>query len=140
MSLLTPKGRKYRKEHVREVTGKTTRGTVVSFGELGLKATTSWYVTSRQLEAARKVIVRHIKKVGKIWMRVFPSVPMTKKWLELPMGSGKGDVEQYAARVKAGRVLFEVSGLDPTLANQILLSACKKLPVQWRVVAKGEVR
>ncbi len=130
MSLLTPKSWKYRKEHVRKVVGKSPRGTTLSFGELGLKATTPGYITSRQLEAARKVIVRHIKKVGKVWIRIFPAVPLTKKGLELPMGSGKADVEQYAARVRAGKVLFEVSGLEPELAYEVLTSACKKLPVK----------
>jgi large subunit ribosomal protein L16 len=100
MSLLTPKNRKYRKEHVKAISGTASRGTQVSFGEFGLKAITSAYVTSRQLEAARKVIVRGTRKVGKLWFRVFPNVPLTKMGLEMPMGKGKGDVDQYAARVK----------------------------------------
>jgi large subunit ribosomal protein L16 len=136
MSLLTPKNRKYRKEHVKSISGTASRGTHVAFGEYGLKAITSAYVTSRQLEAARKVIVRGTKKVGKVWFRVFPNVPLTKLGLEMPMGKGKGDVEQYAARVKRGKVLFEVSGVTKEEAQAFLLSASKKLPVKCRFVEK----
>lgn len=98
--LLTPKRRKHRKQYVKNISGLATRGSAVSFGEYGLKAIESAYLTNRQIEAARKVIVRYTRKFGKLWIRMFPDVPMTKKGLEMPMGKGKGDVEKYVARVK----------------------------------------
>jgi len=122
------------------ITGASTRGNLVSFGDFGLKATTSSYVTNRQLEAARKVIVRYTRKVGKMWIRVFPDVPYTKKWLEMPMGTGKGDVAFYQARIKKGAVLFEVSGLDRATAQEAFSMAWYKLPMKVRIVEKGEVR
>ena len=134
--LLTPKRWKYRKPIIRSLTGKSTRGSTVAFGEYGLKATTSAYVTNKQIEAARKVIVRSIKKVGKLWIRVFPDVPFTKKGLEMPMGTGKGDVDVYTAPVRKGKILFEVVGLSRELAQETLTKASKKLPVKTRVVAK----
>lgn len=112
----------------------------VSFWEYGLKALDSAFITNRQIEAARKVVVRYTKKTGKMRIRMFPDVPLTKKWLEMPMGKGKGDVEKYAARVKRGRIMFEVTGLDPESSKAALLGAGKKLPVRTTVVAKGEIR
>ena len=138
--LLTPKRWKYRKPIIRSLTGKSTRGSTVAFGEYGLKATTSAYVTNKQIEAARKVIVRSIKKVGKLWIRVFPDVPFTKKGLEMPMGTGKGDVDVYTAPVRKGKILFEVVGLSRELAQETLTKASKKLPVKTRVVAKWEIK
>jgi large subunit ribosomal protein L16 len=105
-----------------------------------LKATTSDYVSNKQIEAARKVIVRSIKKVGKIWIRIFPDVPFTKKGLEMPMGTGKGDVDIYTAPVRKGKILFEITGLAEAEAREVLIKASKKLSVKARVVAKGEVR
>lgn len=122
------------------ITGASTRGNVVSFGEFGLKALTSSYITNRQLEAARKVIVRYTRKVGKMWIRVFPDVPYTKKGLEMPMGTGKGDVAFYQARVKKWGMLFEVSGLDRATAEEAFNMAWYKLPMKVRLVEKGEVR
>jgi large subunit ribosomal protein L16 len=138
--LLTPKRWKYRKPIIRQLTGKSCRGTTVAFGEYGLKATTSDYVTNKQIEAARKVIVRHIKKVGKVWIRIFPDVPFTKKGLEMPMGTGKGEVDIYTAPVRKGKILFELSGLSREDAHKVLISASKKLPIKARVVDKGEIR
>ena len=92
------------------------------------------------MEAARKVIVRHTRKAGQLWMRVFPDTPITKKGLEMPMGSGKGDVDIYAAPVEEGRVLFEISGLSRELAEEVIISAAKKLPIKARFVAKGEIK
>ena len=138
--LLTPKRWKYRKPIIRQLTGKSCRGTTVAFGEYGLKATTSDYVTNKQIEAARKVIVRHIKKVGKMWIRIFPDVPFTKKGLEMPMGTGKGEVDIYTAPVRKGKILFEISGLSREDAQKVLISASKKLPIKARVVVKGEIR
>ena len=138
--LLTPKRWKYRKPIIRQLTGKSCRGTTVAFGEYGLKATTSDYVTNKQIEAARKVIVRHIKKVGKMWIRIFPDVPFTKKGLEMPMGTGKGEVDIYTAPVRKGKILFELSGLSREDAHKVLISASKKLPIKARVVVKWEIR
>lgn len=140
MSILTPKRWKYRKQMRGRITGVATRGNYVAFGDYGLKATTSAYVTNRQLEAARKVIVRYTRKVGKLWFRVFPDVPYTKKGLEMPMGSGKGDVDFYQARIKKGGILFEVSGLDRATAEEAFKMASYKLPMTTRIVEKGEVR
>ncbi len=138
--LLTPKRWKFRKPIIRSLKWKSTRWTSVSFWDYWLKAVTSWYISNKQIEASRKVIVRHIKKVGKVWIRIFPDVPFTKKWLEMPMGTGKGDVDIYTAPVRKGKVLFEVSGLDEEEAKKVLISASKKLPIKARVVAKWEVR
>ncbi len=138
--LLTPKRWKYRKPIIKSLTGKSARGTTVAFWEYGLKATTSSYISNKQIEAARKVIVRHIRKIGKIWIRIFPDVPFTKKWLEMPMGTGKGDVDIYTAPVKKGRVLFEISGLGEAEAKEVLIKASKKLSVKAKVIAKGEIR
>lgn len=140
MSILTPKRWKYRKQMRGRITGVATRGNKVAFGDYGLKATTSAYVSNRQLEAARKVIVRYTRKVGKLWFRVFPDVPYTKKGLEMPMGSGKGDVDHYQARIKKGGILFEVSGLDRATAEEAFKKASYKLPMTTRIVEKGEVR
>lgn len=116
------------------------RGNTVAFGEYGLKATTSGVVTAKQLEAARKVIVRHTRKVWQLWVRVFPDTPITKKWLEMPMGSWKSDVDEYATPVRKGKIIFEFTGLDPELAEKVIISASKKLPVEAKMVTKGEVR
>jgi large subunit ribosomal protein L16 len=105
-----------------------------------MKAITSGLVSNRQLEAARKVIVRRVRKVGKIRIRVFPDVPVTKKGLEMPMGKGKGDVDTYKAAVRKGKVIFEINGVDRETAEDILIRAGKKLPLQIRVVEKGEIR
>ena len=138
--LLTPKRRKYRKPIIQQLTGKRSKWKTIAFGEYGLKAITSDYITNKQIESARKVIVRHIKKVGKIWIRIFPDVPFTKKGLEMPMGTGKGEVDIYTAPVRKGKILFEISGLSREDAQKVLISASKKLPVKARVVEKGEIR
>ena len=105
-----------------------------------MKAITSGYVSNRQIEAARKVIVRRVRKIGKIWIRVFPDVPFTKKGLEMPMGKGKGDVDIYKAAVRKGRLIFEINGVDRETAEDIFTRAGKKLSVKVRTVEKGEVR
>ena len=138
--LLTPKKWKYRKQIVPSLKWKSYRGSTISFWEYALKATTSWYVTNKQLEAARKVIVRHTRKVGQLWMRVFPDTPITKKGLEMPMGSGKWDVDIYAAPVRKWKILFEISWLSRELAEEVIVSAAKKLPIKARFVAKGEIK
>lgn len=120
--------------------GKASRGTSICFWEYGLKATTSGYLTNKQLEAARKVLVRYTRKAGQLWMRVFPDTPITKKGLEMPMGSGKGDVDIYAAPVRKGGVVFEISGLPRDVAEKVIISASKKLPIKARFVAKWEIK
>ncbi|MDR0608467.1 MAG: 50S ribosomal protein L16 [Candidatus Peribacteria bacterium] len=138
--LLTPKRRKHRKQFRPHLKGVATRGNLVAFGDFGLKATTSGVITNKQLEAARKVIVRHTRKTGQIRMRVFPDTPITKKGLEMPMGSGKSDVDGYATPVRRGKILFEFTGLPRDEAEKVVESASKKLPVKARMVVKGEVR
>ena len=138
--LLSPNRWKYRKQFRWRLTGKSQRGSRVAFGEYGMKAVSAGYITSRQLESARKVLVRVTRKVGKIWFRVFPDLPYTKKWLEMPMGSGKGDVDHYRVRVKPGRILFEISGVDDATAAEVMKQAAYKLPIHIRMVKKWEVR
>lgn len=138
--LLAPNRWKHRKQFRGRLTGNALRGNRVAFGEFGMKAVTRGYVTSRQLEAARKVIVRVTRKVGKIWVRVFPDLPYTKKGLEMPMGSGKGDVDQYRVRVKPGRMLFEISGVTEEEAKEVFKQAGHKLPVLVKTIGRGEVR
>ena len=125
---------------IKHISGLATRWAEVSFGEYGLKALESDFITNRQIEAARKVIVRYTRKVGKLWIRMFPDVPMTKKWLEMPMGKGKGDVEKFVARVKRWRIMFEITGLDQETSKKCLIAASKKLSVKTTVIAKGEIR
>lgn len=139
MSLLTPQRRKYRKQMRSHISWIASKGTDVVFGEYGLKAVDNAYLTSRQLEAARKVIARYVKKVGKVWFRIFPDVPFTRKGLEMPMGKGKGDVDHYAARVKRWKVIVELSGLDKETAHEVFRKASHKLPVRTRVVEKWEI-
>lgn len=138
--LLTPKRRKYRKQMIPNLKGKSTRWSTVAFGEFWLKATTSDYISNRQIEAARKVIVRHTRKVWRLRVRVFPDIPFTKKWLEMPMGKGKWDVDMYKAAVRKWKIILEISWIDKELAEKILISASKKLSVKARVVAKGEIQ
>lgn len=138
--LLTPKRWKFRKPIVKALKWQSARGTTVVFGEYGMKATTTAYISNRQIEAARKVIVRHTRKIGKIWIRVFPDLPFTKKGLEMPMGKGKGDVDYYTAPIKKGKIIFEITGLDREKAEEVFLSASKKLSVKTRLVEKWEIR
>lgn len=112
----------------------------IAYGEYGIKALTNWYVTNRQIEAARKVIVRAVKKVWKLWIRIFPDVPITKHGLEQPMGRWKGDVDRYAARVKKGKILFEIAWAQEADAIKYLTEAIYKLPIKARVVKKGDIR
>jgi large subunit ribosomal protein L16 len=140
MVLLAPKRWKHRKQFRGRLKGKSARGTTVAFGDYGMKATTGGYLTNRQLESARKVIVRVTRKVGKIWFRVFPDLPYTKKGLEMPMGSGKGDVDTYRVRVKPGKVIFEISGVDRKTAEEVLKQASYKLPIKTTVIERGEVK
>lgn len=132
--MLQPKKQKYRKQHRLRgaMDGKSTRGTALAFGQYGLKASTQGEVTSRQIEACRRAITRKLKRVGKVWIRIFPDKTMTKKGAELPMGSGKGAPEYYAMEVKPGRIIFELGGVDEVLAREALMLGAYKLPVKCK--------
>ncbi len=138
--LLQPKKRKFRKQMVSPIRWKAKSWRYVAFGDFWLKAMQSWYVSNRQLEAARKVIIRRIKKIGKMWIRVFPHTPITKSWLEMPMGKWKWEVDKYCARVKRWKILFEVGWVNRELAEESLMSATYKLPIKCRFVVKWELR
>lgn len=127
--MLQPKKRKYRKDFKGHNRGIATTGNKVSFGEFGLKATTRSRVTARQIEAARRAITRHLKRGGKVWIRIFPDKPITKKPLEVRQGKGKGNVEYWVALVRPGQMLFEVAGVDKTVAYEAFRLASAKLPV-----------
>jgi large subunit ribosomal protein L16 len=127
--MLQPKRTKYRKQFKGRNRGVALRGTEVSFGQYGLKATAAGFITSRQIEAARRALTRHIKRGGKVWIRLFPDKPITKKPLEVRQGKGKGNVEYWVAVVQPGRVLFEMEGVTPEIAKVALKLAAAKLPV-----------
>ncbi|MEW5888137.1 MAG: 50S ribosomal protein L16 [Pseudomonadota bacterium] len=126
--MLQPARRKYRKEHKGRNKGIATRGTKVSFGEYGLKAIGRGRLTARQIEAARRAMTRHIKRGGRIWIRVFPDKPVSKKPAEVRMGNGKGNPEFYVAEIQPGKVLYEMDGVDEALAREAFALAAAKLP------------
>ena len=134
--MLQPKKTKYRKMHRSRgmLRGKSRSGNAVSFGTYGLKAQTSAELTSRQIEAARRAMTRYIKRGGKIWIRIFPHIPISRKASEVPMGSGKGSVEFYVARVKAGRIIFEMQGVTEEVAREAFRLADSKLPLKTKFV------
>lgn len=134
--MLQPKKTKYRKPHRGRLKGSATRGAEIAFGEFALKATTRGYITSRQIESARRAMVRYIKRGGKIWIRIFPYKAYTTKPLEVPMGWGKGSVEMYRAPVKPGRVLFEMTWVSPEVAREAFSRAAYKLPVKTKIVVE----
>lgn len=134
--MLQPKRTKYRKQFKGRNRGIATRGTEVSFGEYGLKATAPGFITSRQIEAARRALTRHIKRGGKVWIRVFPDKPITKKPLEVRQGKGKGSVEYWVAVIQPGRVLFEMEGISADMARVALKLAAAKLPMTTNFVTR----
>lgn len=134
--MMQPKKRKYRKEFRGKRAGLATRGNSLDFGEFALKSTTRGWVTSRQIEAARKTISHHTKRLGKLWIRIFPTKPITKKAAGAKMGSGKGDIEEYVAVVKPGAVIFELSGVSELIATEAFRKAGHKLPVQTKFLTK----
>ncbi len=136
--MLMPKRTKYRRPHRIKYEGKTKGGAEVSFGEYGLKAVQGAWITSRQIEAARIAMNRHMKRGGKVWIRIFPHLAKTKKPLEVRMGSGKGSPEEWVAVVKEGRIMFEVAGVEESVAREALRLASHKLPVKCKIVKKGE--
>jgi large subunit ribosomal protein L16 len=127
--MLQPKRTKYRKQFKGRNRGLALRGSAVSFGEFGLKATERGRITARQIEAARRAISRHVKRGGKMWIRIFPDKPITKKPLEVRQGKGKGSVEYWVALVQPGKVLFEIEGISAELAKEAFALAAAKLPV-----------
>ena len=134
--MLSPNRTKFRKRHKGRLDGPATGGTEVSFGEVGIKAVEHGKLTSQQIEAARVAIMRHIKRGGKVWIRVFPDFPVTAKPAEVRMGSGKGSPEFWVARVKPGRILFELDGVPGPLAAEAFERAAMKLPIKVKVVAR----
>ncbi len=127
--MLQPARRKYRKEQKGRNKGLATRGALVAFGDYGLKATGRGRLTARQIEAARRAMTRHIKRGGRIWIRIFPDKPISKKPAEVRMGNGKGNVEYYVAEIQPGKVLYEMDGVDETLAREAFRLAAAKLPI-----------
>jgi large subunit ribosomal protein L16 len=136
--MLIPRKVKHRKQHHPGRRGQATGGTTVSFGEYGIQALTPAYVTNRQIESARIAMTRHIKRGGKVWINIYPDRPLTKKPAETRMGSGKGSPEWWIANVKPGRVLFEVAGVNETLAREALTRAIHKLPLKARIIKREE--
>jgi len=134
--MLQPKRTKFRKAHKGRIHGVASSGAELSFGQFGLKAMEPERVTARQIEAARRALTRHMKRAGRVWIRVFPDVPVSKKPLEVRMGSGKGAPEWWVCRVKPGRIMFEVDGISPQLAREALTLAAAKLPIKTRFVAR----
>ena len=134
--MLQPKKTKYRKAHKGRIRGKAKGGTTLNFGSYGLKALTAERVTSRQIEAARRAITRHMKRAGKVWIRIFPDVPVSKKPTEVRMGKGKGSPEFWACRVKPGRILFEVDGVNEEVAKEALYKASAKLPIKTKFIKR----
>jgi len=132
--MLQPKKTKYRKTHRGRLGWVAVRGSTLAFWEFAIKATTRGYITSRQIESARRAMVRYIKRWGKIWIRIFPDKAYTAKPLEVPMGWGKGSVEMYRAPVKPGRVLFEMTGVTPEVAREAFTLASYKLPVKTKII------
>jgi large subunit ribosomal protein L16 len=136
--MLMPKRTKYRKAHRGRMKGKAGRGNTLAFGEYGLQALEPCWMTSRQIEAARRAIVRYLKRGGKLWIRVFPDKPVTAKPAETRMGAGKGAVEYWAAVVKPGRMLFEISGVSEEAAKEAMRLASHKLPIRTQFVSRQD--
>jgi len=134
--MLQPARRKYRKDHKGRNRGLATRGANVSFGEFGLKATERGRLTARQIEAARRAITRHIKRGGRVWIRIFPDKPISQKPAEVRMGNGKGNPEYWVAQIQPGKVLYEMDGVDEAIAREAFTLAAAKLPLKTVFVAR----
>ena len=134
--MMSPKKMKYRKQHKGRIHGVATSGTYLSYGDWGLKAQSPERITARQIEAARRAISRCIKRQGRLWIRIFPDVPVSKKPLEVRMGSGKGSPEFYVSRVKPGKIMFELGGVSREVAEEAFSLASAKLPIKTRFVAR----
>ncbi len=134
--MLQPKRTKFRKAHKGRIHGNAKGGTALNFGQFGLKATAPGRVTARQIEAARRAMNRHMKRSGKVWIRIFPDVPVTSKPTEVRMGKGKGSVDYWACKVKPGRIMFEIDGVSEELARGAFERAAAKLSVGTRIVSR----
>ncbi len=134
--MLSPKNMKYRKAHKGRIHGKAKGGSTLNFGAYGLKALTPERVTARQIEAARRAMTRHMKRAGRVWIRIFPDIPVTQKAAEVRQGKGKGSVELWVCRVKPGRVLFEVDGVSADVARRAFELAAAKLPLKTKFVTR----
>ena len=136
--MLQPKRTKFRKQHKGRIHGVAKGGSELNFGSFGLKATQPERVTARQIEAARRAMTRHMKRQGRVWIRIFPDVPVTSKPTEVRMGKGKGSVDYWACKVKPGRVMFELDGVSEAVAKEALRLAAMKLPIKTRIVARED--
>jgi large subunit ribosomal protein L16 len=134
--MLSPKKTKFRKQFKGRIHGAAKGGTTLNFGSHGLKAVEPERVTARQIEAARRAITRHMKRAGRVWIRIFPDVPVTKKPAEVRMGSGKGSIELWVSRVKPGRIMFELDGVPDQVAREALLLGAAKLGIKTRIVTR----
>jgi len=134
--MMQPKKTKYRKAHKGRIHGLAKGGTMLNFGAYGLKATSPGRVSARQIEAARRAITRHMRRIGKLWIRVFPDVPVSSKPAEVRQGKGKGSPEWWAARVKPGRIMFELDGVSREIAEEAFVLASAKLPIDTRFVTR----
>ena len=137
--MLLPKKTKYRKVRKGRNNGRATRGNTVAFGDWGLMSLDNERINSRQIESARQAMTRPIKRGGQIWIRIFPHTPVTRKPLDVKMGGGKGNPEYFAAKVKAGTVMFEIRGVDEATAKEAMRLAGHKLPVRTKIVARGDM-
>ena len=136
--MLQPKRTKFRKQHKGKIKGLAKGGSDLNFGTLGLTALEPERVTARQIEAARRAMTRHMKRQGRVWIRIFPDLPVTSKPTEVRMGKGKGSVDYWACRVKPGRVMFEIDGVNEDIAHEALRLAAMKLPIKTRVVVRED--
>jgi large subunit ribosomal protein L16 len=136
--MLSPKKTKYRKAFKGRIHGTAKGGTLLNFGSYGLKAVEPERITARQIEAARRAITRHMKRQGRVWIRIFPDTPVSSKPTEVRMGKGKGSTDYWAAKVKPGRIMFEIDGVSEVIAREALRLGAMKLPVLTRIVAKED--
>ena len=136
MSILTPKKVKHRKWHRGKSKGKAQRGTTLAFGSFGLKSLETRWITARQIEAGRRAIMRYLKKGGKLWVRIFPDKPVTKKGTEIGMGGGKGSVDHYVYPIRPGRIIFDLEGVKEELAREAMRKATDKLPIKTKFIKK----
>ena len=134
--MMQPKKTKFRKAHKGRIHGTATSGATLSFGQFGLKAMAPERITARQIEAARRALTRHMKRAGRVWIRVFPDVPVSKKPAEVRMGSGKGAPEYWVAKIKPGRILFEIDGVDHETAKEALRLGASKLSIHTKFIAR----
>jgi len=136
MAILTPRKVKHRKWRKGRSKGKSSRGTEIAFGSFGLKSLEARWISARQIEASRRAIIRYLKKGGKLWIRIFPDKPVTRKGTEVPMGGGKGGVSHYVFPIKPGRVIFEIEGVKEEVAKEALRRAADKLPIKTKFIRR----